>query len=184
MIWLSTAGGAPATEAGGAPIALFVIIVAIVAWFGLRALVRGLRAGKTAAAIGADFRSYAMEALANAANIDGRVNDAERGAIAQAMRELTGAAVEAASVDAALASAKLSKDELVAYLADRSAAFSRSQKTALLRALLSVFVADGKFDETEHAALVDYTAAVGFDRQSAPEMLRRLSRDFVRGSIT
>jgi uncharacterized membrane protein YebE (DUF533 family) len=184
MIWLSTAGAAPATETSGAPIALFVIVVAIVVWIGLRALIRSLRAGKAAAAIGADFRSYAMEALANAANIDGRVNEAERAAIAQAMGELTGAAVEGAVVDAALASAKLSKDELVAYLADRSAAFSRSQKTALLKALLSVFVADGKFDETEHAALVDYTAAVGFDRQSAPEMLRRLSQQFVRGSIT
>ena len=45
---------------------------------------------------------------------------------------------------------------------------------------MTVFVADGKFDEIEHAALVDYTAAVGFDRQGAPEMLR----GFVRGSIT
>lgn len=184
MIWLSTAGAEPATETGGAPIALFVIVVAIVAWIGLRALIRSLRAGKAAAAIGVDFRSYAMEALANAANIDGRVNEAERAAIAQAMCELTGAAVEVAAVETALRSAKLSKDELVAYLADRSGAFSRSQKTALLKALLSVFVADGKFDETEHAALVDYTAAVGFDRQSAPEMLRRLSQDFVRGRIT
>jgi hypothetical protein len=55
---------------------------------------------------------------------------------------------------------------------------------ALLKALLSVFTADGSFDETEHAALVDYTAAVGFDRQSAPEILRGISRDFARGTIT
>jgi hypothetical protein len=31
---------------------------------------------------------------------------------------------------------------------------------------------------------VDYTAAVGFDRQSAPDMLRGLSRQFTRGNIT
>jgi hypothetical protein len=54
----------------------------------------------------------------------------------------------------------------------------------LLKALLSVFVSDGRFDETEHGALIDYTEAIGFDRQSAPEMLHRLSRDVVRGNIT
>jgi uncharacterized membrane protein YebE (DUF533 family) len=87
-------------------------------------------------------------------------------------------------VRGALTSAQLTKDELVAYLAARSGKFSREQKMALLKALLSVFSADGRFDETEHAALVDYTAAVGFDRQSAPEMLRGIARDFQRGRIT
>ena len=82
------------------------------------------------------------------------------------------------------AQAQLSKDELVAYLAAKANAFTREQKTALLKALLGVFAADGRFDETEHAALVDYTAAVGFDRKSAPEMLRGLTRDFARGTIT
>ena len=37
---------------------------------------------------------------------------------------------------------------------------------------------------TEHAALVDYTEAIGFDRQSAIDTLRRMSRDVVRGNIT
>ena len=55
---------------------------------------------------------------------------------------------------------------------------------ALLKALLSVFVADGRFDEREHAALVDYTEAIGFDRKSAPDMLKGLTRDFAKGNIT
>ena len=39
-------------------------------------------------------------------------------------------------------------------------------------------------DESEHAALVDYTAAVGFDRPGAPQILRNLAADFKRGNIT
>ncbi len=171
---------APEAGGGGAVLALFILVAAVVAWFALRGFVRGLRARKAEAAVGADFEAYALEALTNAAKIDGRVNDQERLAIARAMTDLAGAGFDAARVDAAFASARLSKNELVAYLAARSRAFSSEQKVALLKALLSVFVADGAFDEDEHSALLDYTAAVGFDRQSAPGMLR----DFARGNIT
>ena len=62
----------------------------------------------------------------------------------------------------------------------RPRAFTRDQKVALLKALMSVFVSDGKFEESEHAALLDYTAAIGFDREGAPQLLR----SFTRGSIT
>ncbi|MGE0742236.1 MAG: TerB family tellurite resistance protein [Hyphomonadaceae bacterium] len=170
-------------QSGNGALALFVLVIAIAAWLGLRSLVRGLRAGKTQAKIGADFRDYALAALVNAAKIDGRVNAQEKDAIARAMTEL-GGPVEGDAVEQAFAAASLSKDELVAYLAAKSGVFGREQKVALLKALMSVFVADGKFDETEHAALVEYTAAVGFDRQSAPDMLRGLARDFQRGTIT
>lgn len=172
---------AEAPEAGGgAVIALFVIVAAIALWVALRAFVRGLQARKTQTATGGDFTGYALEALVNAAKLDGRVNDAEKRAIAIAMREIAGEAFEAVKVEQCFATAKLNKAELVAFLAARSQAFTRDQKVALLRALMSVFVADGKFDESEHAALVDYTAAIGFDRQGVPEMLR----GFARGSIT
>jgi tellurite resistance protein len=100
------------------------------------------------------------------------------------MAEIAGGGFDAALVGVAFTRAQLSKDELVAYLAERARAFTRAQKVSLLKALLGVFVADGRFDETEHAALVDYTAAIGFDRQSAPEMLRGIARDFSRGNIT
>jgi uncharacterized membrane protein YebE (DUF533 family) len=184
---ITAAAGAPTAAVdnpGGLALALLVVIAAVAGWVGLRSLVRSLRARKTETTVGGRFEAYALEALANAARIDGRVNDEERAAVARAMTEVAGPAFDAARVDAAFASAKLSKDELVAYLAAKSGAFTREQKTALLKALLSVFVADGRFDETEHAALVDYTAAVGFDRKSAPEMLRGLTRDFARGNIT
>lgn len=184
MISLSIAGAAATSQNGGVMTLFVIALLAVAVWFGLRTILRSLRAGKAAAAVGADFRAYALEALVNAAKIDGLINESERAAITQTMVDLTGAPFETSAVEAAFARAHLSKDELVAYLADRAGTFSRAQKTALLKALLSVFVADGKFDETEHAALVDYTAAVGFDRQSAPEMLRRISQDFVRGSIT
>jgi uncharacterized membrane protein YebE (DUF533 family) len=97
---------------------------------------------------------------------------------------MAGEAYEAVNVETAFAGRGLNKDELVAFLAAQAATFTRDQKAALLKALLSVFVSDGKFDESEHAALVDYTAAVGFDRQNAPNMLRGLARSFQRGSIT
>jgi len=168
----------------GATFALFILIVIVAAWIGARQFIRSLRAGKTKSVVGANFADYAREVLVNAAKIDGRVSDDERAAVSRAMAEIAGAAHDEARLTTAFAAARLSKDELVAYLAARSASITREQKMALLRALLSVFSADGNFDEVEHAALVDYTAAVGFDRQSAPDMLRGIARQFVRGNIT
>jgi uncharacterized membrane protein YebE (DUF533 family) len=176
----SAVGGALSSPNGGAVVALFVVIAAVALWVALRAFVRGLQARKTETATGGDFTGYALEALVNAAKLDGRVNEAEKRAIVAAMRELAGEAFEAAKVEQCFATARLNKAELVAFLAARARAFSRDQKMALLKALMSVFVADGRFDESEHAALVDYTAAIGFDRQGVPEMLR----GFARGSIT
>lgn len=165
---------------GGTVLALFIVVVAVGLWFALRTFVRGLQANKTQSATGGDFNGYALEALVNAAKLDGRVNDEERRAIAVAMREIAGAAFESAKVDECFARKGLNKDELVSFLAARSKAFSRDQKVSLLRALMAVFVADGKFDESEHSALMDYTAAIGFDREGAPQLLQ----SFTRGSIT
>jgi uncharacterized membrane protein YebE (DUF533 family) len=167
-------------DAAGATLALFLLVVVGAAWLTLRTFVRSLRARRAERSVGASFTDYALEALVNAAKIDGRVNDDERRAIARAIADLAGPTYTAQVVEAAFAKARLSKDELVAYLATRSKAFSRDQKVALLKSLLSVFVADGRFDEREHAALVDYTEAIGFDRQTAPDMLR----GFTRGNIT
>lgn len=165
---------------GGAVIALFVIVAAVGLWFALRTFIRGLQAKKTETATGGDFTGYALEALVNAAKIDGRVNEQEKRAITQAMREIAGEAFEAVKVEESFARQGLNKDELISFLAARSRAFNRDQKVALLRALMSVFVSDGKFEESEHGALMDYTAAVGFDREGAPQLLR----SFTRGSIT
>jgi uncharacterized tellurite resistance protein B-like protein len=167
-----------------AALALFVLLVVAGAWIGLRMLVRSLRSRKAEATVGSSFGAFALEALVNAARIDGRVAETEKRAILAAMRQIEGETYEAARVETAFAQARLSKNELVAYLAQHARQFSRDQKAALLKSLLSVFVADNNFDETEHAALVDYTEAVGFDRQSAPDMLRSISRQFTRGSIT
>lgn len=171
-------------EGAGATLALFLLVVLVAAWLAMRAFVRSLRARKAERAIGRSFPDYSLEALVNAAKIDGRANDDERRAIASAIVELGGPAYTMQVVDEAFAKARLTKDELVAYLAARAKNFSRDQKVALLKSLLSVFVADGRFDEREHHALVDYTEAVGFDRQGAPDMLRGLARDFTRGNIT
>jgi uncharacterized membrane protein YebE (DUF533 family) len=184
MILVLTQGAAdaaqPDTGSGGTVVALFVVIAAVALWIALRAFVRGLQAKKTETATGGDFTGYALQALVNAAKLDGRVNDAERRAIAIAMREIAGEAFEAMKVEECFARPGLNKDELVSFLAARSGAFTRDQKVALLKALMAVFVSDGKFDESEHSALIDYTAAIGFDRQGVPEMLR----GFTRGSIT
>jgi uncharacterized membrane protein YebE (DUF533 family) len=186
MFFFSTQASAdvgPDSDAANA-LALLILIAAIAGWLGLRALVRRMRAGKTESVVHGAFAEYAREVLVNAARIDGRVSEAEHAAIANALREIAGAAQDTTQVAAALADATLTKDELVAYLAEREGAFSRQQKVQLLKALLAVFVADGHFDETEHAALVDYTAAIGFDRQGAPDVLRGLMGDFKRGNIT
>jgi len=176
---------AAGTESGGsAALALLVLIAALAAWLALRSLVRGLRARKTHNAVGGRYTDYVLQALVNAAKIDGRINAPEREAIGAALAEATGEAVDPPVVENAFTHARLSKDELIAYLTNRAPAFSHAQKVALLKALLSVFVADGHFDEVEHAALIDYTAAIGFERRSAPDMLRGLTRDFARGRIT
>lgn len=175
---------APEGEAGAstasAPLAILVLIIAVGGWLAIRSFIQNLRANKTKATVGDSFAGYAFEVLVNAAKIDGRVNDTEQQAIAAAMSDIGGAQVELAAVQAALAKAKLTKAELVAYLQMKAGGFSREQKVQLLKALMSVFVSDGRFDETEHAALVDYTAAVGFDRGRAPDLLKSV----MRGSIT
>jgi uncharacterized membrane protein YebE (DUF533 family) len=180
----STANAGAPAEGGGTALALFVVIVAVIVWIGMRVLLRRMRAGKADAVVHGDFAAFALEALANAAKLDGRASDPERAAIAQAMREIAGADFDASRVQSALSSAMLGKDELVAYLAEKGRAFTHAQKVQFLKALLAVFVADGRFEENEHHALVEYTAAIGFDRQSAPQRLRGLLSDMAKDRIT
>jgi uncharacterized membrane protein YebE (DUF533 family) len=185
--WCLTASAAPAPikdDPSGAALALFLLVVIVAIWLALRTLVRSLQARRAEKSVGSSFTDYALEALVNAAKLDGRVNEPERRAVARTIGELAGPTYTAAVVEAAFERAKLSKNELVAYLASRGKAFSREQKVALLKALLTVFVADGRFDEIEHAALVDYSEAIGFDRPSAPELLRGLTQGLARGNIT
>lgn len=172
-----------ATPPGGgdAMLALLVLAAGILIWLGVRVGVRRLRAARARDAVGDDFASFALAALANAAKLDGRFDERERQAITDAASSW---AAPQHLIETALSGVPLSKDELVAFLEERAGGFTREQKASLLKALISVFVADGRFDEVEHAALVDYTAAIGFDRRGAPEVLRGLMRDFQRGAIT
>lgn len=163
-------------------LAMGLVIALVAVWLAVLWFTRSLRARKTEAATGGRFADFALQALVNAARLDGRVEEAERVAITAALSE-AGILVDPQALVGAFENAKLSKDELVAYLTARSGQFTREQKMALLKALLAVFVADGRFDEVEHAALVDYTAAVGFDRGGAPQMLRALAGDVKRGNI-
>lgn len=175
--------GAGVEDPAGTALAFFIVVVAIIGWLALRRFVRSLRAARARAVVGEAFPAFAREALINAAKIDGRVNEAERVAVARALGEAAGTEPEPAALAKAFEDARLTKDELVAYLAASAARFRREEKVALIKGLLSVFAIDGRFDEAEHAALLDYTAAIGFDRQSAPEMLRGLARDLRRGAI-
>lgn len=190
-MWLVLAQGAPTIDSasnsspgGGGALALLMLLAVALAWIGLRALIRRVRAGKTERFVHGAFDEYALAALVNAAKLDGRVAEVERVAILAAMREIADAGFGDGAVEAAFAAPSLSKGDLVAYLAERAPRFSHKQKTALLKALLAVFVADGRFDETEHHALVEYTAAIGFDRKSAPERLRGLVGEMVKERIT
>ncbi|MEZ6024106.1 MAG: TerB family tellurite resistance protein [Hyphomonadaceae bacterium] len=171
---------APSEGGNSAALVLLVLIVVALGWATLRALMRRMRARKARATVGDSFATFALEALVNAAKLDGRVSESERAAIVEAMRGIAGEAFEALTVEMRLGEAKLSKSELVDYLAVQGRGFTREQKATLLKALVSVFVADSEFDETEHGALIDNTEAVGFERDSAPDLLR----SFVRGNIT
>jgi len=179
LLSLQAASGVESAPAGNAPLALLVVLVAAVGWFGLRTLVRSMRAGKVAAAVGDSFNDFACEALVNASKLDGRIDERERTVIRHGLQEI-GVSLSEVALEAAFTRARLSKNELVAYMAAKAGAFTREQKAWLLRTLFAVFVADGRFDEQEHAALVDYTAAIGFDREKAPDVLRQ----FVRDSMT
>jgi len=172
----ASAAPAPAEDPGSTALALFVLIVVAGGWILVRMGIRRLRSGKARAKVGESFTEFALQALVSAAKLDGRVNEPEKRAVLTAMREIDGAAFEGVRVEERFAKPTLSKDELIAYLQTRAHRFTRDQKASLIRALVSVFVSDGQFDEDEHAALIDYTAAIGFDRGSAPEMLRSLSR--------
>ena len=111
--------GAPGQGAGSA-LALLVLIVAVAVWLGARSLIRRIRAGRTEAVVHGDFASFSLYALANAAQIDRRIGGAERGAVIDAMQEIAGKGFEVSRVDAALAAAQLSKDDLIAYLSERA----------------------------------------------------------------
>lgn len=174
----------PFGAASGAPTwGLLAVLIAICAVFGAGLWLRSRRAARAETLVHGDFETFVLAALANAAKLDGVVTSAEQDAIAQAMSEASNAAYDRARVEAALASASLSKSELIAYLQERSAVFSHDQKVLLLKLLLSVFVADELFDEGEHHALVEYATALGFDRQSAPGQLRGLLSDLSRGRM-
>jgi uncharacterized membrane protein YebE (DUF533 family) len=162
---------------------IIVIAVLVAVWFGMRALMRRSLAKTAEAVVGERFADFMFEVLVNAARIDGRLDEAERAAIAAAMKETGGEAFDRAAVDAGLARARLSKPDLVAYLAERGGAFSVEQKCLLLKAVLSVAMADGKFDQREHDIYLEYIEAIGFERQSAPQMLSELVGQASRGNI-
>lgn len=183
MLMFAASAAAVSPEGNQTLLAVGVGVALVAAWLGLSALVRLLRARRAAVATGGRFADFVLEALVNAAKIDGRVNEAERAAIAQAFADATGTEIDPPTLSNAFANARLSKAELLAYLAAGAGNFSQQEKMSLLKALMAVFVADGRFDETEHAALIDYTAAVGFDRSSAAQMLRSVAGDVRRGNI-
>lgn len=172
------------TSGNGMALALVVLLAVVLGWFVLRMGVRRMRASSAEAVVHGSYDVFVLEALANAAKLDGRVTAAERAAIVVSIREACGSEASPAQVDDALGRAMLTKEALVAYLEEHASAFNQEQKVRFLKALLSVLVADGQFDETEHHALVDYTAAIGFDRQSAPQRLRGLISDMARDRIT
>ena len=171
--------------ASGSAISLLLWALAVIALgLGARLLVRRLRATAAETIVHGDFTAFTLEALANAARLDGRASETELAAIEHALRDIAGATFDRERIGVAIDGAKLGKDELVAYLQENGRGFSHAQKTQFLKALLTVFVADGRFEESEHHALVEYTSAIGFDRQEAPQRLRGLLHDMARQRIT
>ena len=163
---------------------IVLLLAAAAIWIAGSSYLRKQRAQAAEAVVGNDFGSLLLAALAMAAKIDGRIDETERVAMAEVMTQALGAAFARADVDAALANAKLSKEELVAYLAAKSMTFSVEQKTQVLKGVLSVAMADGRFDEREHAIYLDYIAAIGFEHRTAPQMLQDMVRDMAAGKYS
>lgn len=185
LLFAAAAPNVAAPEPSGqSALALLILIVVAGGWIGLRWLFRQRHSAEAEAVVHGDFAEFALQVLANAARIDGQVNEPERQAIAASMIDIAGESFDATRVERALSEARLNKDQLVDYLRVRASAFTRDQKTRLLTHLLTLIVVDDRFDEVEHVALMDYTEAVGFDRKSAPETLRGLMSDFAKGRIT
>jgi hypothetical protein len=179
---MTTPAQTPDVAPDGAPW-LILLGLAIAAWVAFRWFMHRRNVQAAERVVGGSFEAFALEALANAARIDGRVVESERAALTELMREIAGPNFDPARAAAALDGARLNKDQLLDYLAKKSGTFSHEQKSLLLKSLLALIVADNKFHEAEHAALVDYTEAVGFDRQSAPDLLRSLGRDVKSGNM-
>lgn len=124
------------------------------------------------------FADFLLEALANAARIDGDAAAPEREAIAAAMSRATGAPFAGAAVDAAIAAARFTRQDLTAYLRKRHAQFSRAQRMTILRELLSVIAADGLFAAPEREALEAYIEAIGFAESQVETILDALVAPF------
>jgi len=124
------------------------------------------------------FADFLLEALVNAARIDGAAAEAEREAIVAAMGEAKGAPFARTEVDAAIERASLTREDLTAYLAKHGARFTRDEKMAILRGLLSVIAADGVFAEQEKAALMGYIEAIGFGGGQASSILDAIMQPF------
>lgn len=163
---------------------IVVSAIAVAIWFASRAYMRRHLAHEAERALGASFADFALEVLANAAKLDGRIDESERQTITDIMSQATGAPYARAEVDAALKRAGLGHDQLVAYLATHANKFTNAQKLTLLKGVLSVAMADGHFDQREHDVYLAYIQAVGFERQGAPDMLRGIVRDLAAGKYS
>lgn len=178
---INAAGSANAV--GGAPVTgvsllawLALILAGLAIWFATTALLRRRRALEAAVIVGQSYDDYVLEVLVNVAKIDGAVADAERQAIFAFMAQLKGLEPDRAGIEHALSVARLSKEQLLAYLATKASEFSADQKLQLLKGVLNVIAADGRFEGPEQETLMDYIEAMGFDRKQAPSVLQELIR--------
>ena len=154
-----------------------VLIVALGAiWFAMRRLRRQRHALDTEAVVGQNYSEYLLQVLVNAAKLDGAVNVAEREAIVSYLSQVLGAPVEQVTVNTALSNARLSKEQLIAYLTTRAGTLTAEQKLQLIKGVLTVIAADGVLEDSERETLIDYIEAMGFDRKQAPSVLTELIR--------
>ncbi|MGE0046378.1 MAG: TerB family tellurite resistance protein [Hyphomonadaceae bacterium] len=124
------------------------------------------------------FADFLLQALVNAARVDGEAADGEIDAIVTAMSAARGAPVSAEEVRAAIAGATLTREDLVAYLTKHGRRFTKEERTKLLRDLLSVIAADGRFETAERDALMAYIEAVGFAGAQANDVFDTIMQPF------
>lgn len=112
----------------------------------------------------AEFRQAMRRVLVLMMLADGVVEDSEIAAIQSILGKLENRTIERSEIDAELATAKASKEDLAQYCKSMAGTLNDAGREMVVRAALLVATADGKFDDTERDALAKLATTLNLPR--------------------
>ncbi len=112
----------------------------------------------------AEFRQAMRRVLVLMMLADGVVEDSEIEAIQSILGKLESRTVERAEIEAELAKAKSSSEDLAHYCKTMAGSLNDAGREMVVRAALLVATADGKFDDSERDALAKVATALNLSR--------------------